>query len=93
MPENDSVEFLAKYKNWVAVKKIRITEGTVPEEIVLQLSGIRQSVDRKSFEILGIDVEAMDEYATELTKGTRKSLRGARGGRAEARHQGGQGEC
>ena len=73
MGDEDSVEFLARYKDWVAVKRIRITEGTLPEEIVLQLAGIRQSVDRKSFEILGIDVKALDEYATELTKGTRKS--------------------
>jgi len=74
MAENDSIEFLARYKNWLAVKKIQITEGTPPEEIVLQLSTIRQSVDRKSFEILGIDTAAIDEYATELTKGTRKSF-------------------
>jgi Protein of unknown function (DUF2666) len=74
MAENDSVEFVAKYKNWLAVKKLQITEGTPPEEIVLQLSTIRQSVDRKSFEILGIDTAAIDAYAAELTKGTRKSF-------------------
>lgn len=74
MPENESIEFVAKYKNWVAVKKIQIREGTAPEEIVLQLAGIRQSVDRKSFEILGIDTQAIDAYAAEFTKGTRKSF-------------------
>lgn len=74
MAENDSIEFVAKYKNWVAVKKIQITEGLAPEEIALQLSTIRQSVDRKSFEILGIDTAAIDAYASEFTKGTRKSF-------------------
>jgi hypothetical protein len=73
MPESDSIEFVARYKNWLAVKKIQITEGTAPEEIALQLSSIRQSVDRKSFEILGIDTAAIDAYAAELTKGARKS--------------------
>ena len=73
MPGSDSIEFLARYKNWLAVKKIQITEGTAPEEIVLQLSGIRQSIDRKSFEILGVDTAAIDAYAAELTKGIKKS--------------------
>jgi hypothetical protein len=70
---DDSIEFLAKYKNWVAVKKITITETTAPEEIVLGLSGIRQSVDRKSFELLGINTATIDAYALELAKGARKS--------------------
>jgi hypothetical protein len=73
MPESDSIEFLAKYKNWLAVKKIHIDEGTKPEEIVLQLSSIRQSVDKKSFELLGIDIAKLDAYATQLIGGKRKS--------------------
>ncbi|MDE1855306.1 MAG: DUF2666 family protein [Candidatus Micrarchaeota archaeon] len=73
MPEGDSIEFLAKYKNWLAVKKIHIDEKTAPEEIVLQLSSIRQSVDKKSFELLGIDVAKLDAYATQLVSGKRKS--------------------
>jgi hypothetical protein len=48
----DSIEFLAKYKDWLAVKKISITNDTKPEEIVLQLAGIRQSLDRKAFEMI-----------------------------------------
>ncbi len=74
MPESDSIEFLAKYKNWVAVKKISIAEGTKPEEIVLQMSSIRQSVDKKSFELLGIDTAKLDAYADTMTSGKRKSF-------------------
>jgi hypothetical protein len=70
----DSIEFLAKYKTWLAVKKISIADNTKPEEIVLQLSGIRQSIDKKSFEILGIDMASLDAYATQLTGGSRKSF-------------------
>ena len=73
MPEGDSIEFLARYKNWLAVKKIHIDEKTAPEEIVLQLSSIRQSVDKKSFELLGIDVAKLDAYAAQLVGGKRKS--------------------
>jgi hypothetical protein len=73
MPEGDSIEFLARYKDWLAVKKIHIDESTKPEEIVLQLSSIRQSVDKKSFELLGIDTVKLDAYATQLIGGKRKS--------------------
>ena len=73
MPEADSIEFLAKYKNWVAVKKISISPDTKPEEIVLQMSSIRQSVDKKSFELLGIDTAKLDAYAAQITSGKRKS--------------------
>ncbi len=74
MPEADSIEFLAKYKNWLAVKKISIGPDTKPEEIVLQMSSIRQSVDKKSFELLGIDTAKLDAYAAAITNGKRKSF-------------------
>jgi hypothetical protein len=70
---DDSIEFLAKYKTWIAVKKLAIKDDTKPEEIVLTLSGVRQSVDKKSFEILGIDTVSLDAYATQVTGGARKS--------------------
>lgn len=68
-----SIEFFARYKDWLAVKKISIGSNTKPEEIVLQLAGIRQSIDRKAFEILGIDTKALDAYAAEMVGGQRKS--------------------
>jgi hypothetical protein len=73
MPEVDSIEFLVRYKDWVAVKKISITNSTKPEEIALHLSSIRQSVDKKSFELLGIDTAKLDAYAAQLVRGKRKS--------------------
>ena len=73
MDDSDSIEFLAKYKDWVAVKKIRIDANTKPEEIAAQLSGIRQSIDKKAFELLGIDTAKLDAYAARLTSGSRKS--------------------
>jgi hypothetical protein len=73
MDDSNSIEFLAKYKDWVAVKKIRIDASTKPEEIVAQLAGIRQSIDKKAFELLGIDTAKLDAYAAQLTSGSRKS--------------------
>jgi len=37
------------------------------------VAGIRQSIDRKAFELLGIDTQALDAYAASLTKDMRKS--------------------
>ncbi len=71
--DSESIEFYAKYKNWVAVKKITIREDTKPEEIAMQIASIRQSIDRKAFEILGINTALLDAFAAELTKNMRKS--------------------
>ncbi len=74
MPEQeDSIEFLAKYKDWVAIKKMGIKPGTTPEEVAFHLAGIRQSLDRKAFEILGIDTASLDSYAAQLVGNSRKS--------------------
>ena len=69
----DSIEFAAKYKNWVAIKKLSIRDDTKPEEVALSLSSIRQTTDKKAFEILGIDTVPLDTYAAKLTEGMRKS--------------------
>ena len=37
------VDFSAKYKEWVAVKRLRITPQTKPEEIAYHLSPISQN--------------------------------------------------
>ncbi|MGC8628830.1 MAG: DUF2666 family protein [Candidatus Micrarchaeia archaeon] len=71
--DSESIEFYAKYKNWVAVKKITIRDDTKPEEIAMQIASIRQSIDRKAFEILGINTALLDAFAAELTKNMRKS--------------------
>ncbi len=73
MADSESIEFYAKYKDWIAVKKITIREDTKPEEIAMEVASIRQSIDRKAFEILGIDTQTLDNYANELTKNMKKS--------------------
>ncbi|MEM4066442.1 MAG: DUF2666 family protein [Candidatus Micrarchaeaceae archaeon] len=69
----DSIDFIAKYKDWVAIKKMSIFEDTKPEEVAFHLAGIRQRIDVKAFEILGIDIASLDAYAAKLTNGMRKS--------------------
>ncbi|MEM3205053.1 MAG: DUF2666 family protein, partial [Candidatus Micrarchaeaceae archaeon] len=69
----DSIDFIAKYKDWIAIKKMSILEDTKPEEVAFHLAGIRQRIDVKAFEILGIDIASLDAYAAKLTNGMRKS--------------------
>lgn len=68
----DSIEFAAHYRAWLAVKKISIADDTKPEEVVMGLAGIRQSIDRKAFELLGIETASLDAYAAQVTNGMRK---------------------
>ena len=68
-----SIEFYAKYKGWVAVKKLEINSDIKPEEVAMRVASIRESIDRKVFEILGIDTASLDAYAEALTKNMRKS--------------------
>lgn len=75
MPESGSIDFSAKYKDWIVIKKASILPDTKPEEIAFQLASIRQTIDRKAFEILGIDTKALDAYAATITSGMRKSYK------------------
>ena len=73
MSDGDSVDFMAKYGTWVSIKKMSISASTKPEEIVMHLASIRQNIDRKAFEMLGIDTKSLDELAATFTAGKRKS--------------------
>ena len=65
---------MAKYGSWISIKKMSIQAATKPEEIVMHLASIRQNIDRKAFELLGIDVKSLDELAGTYTSGKRKSF-------------------
>ncbi len=64
---------MAKYGSWVSIKKMSIGANTKPEEVVMHLASIRQNIDRKAFELLGIDTKSLDETAATFTVGKRKS--------------------
>jgi hypothetical protein len=63
---SDSIEFSAKYGSWVAVKRITIHGDTKPAEVAAHLASVRQSIDRKSFEILGIDTAKLDAFSESM---------------------------
>lgn len=68
------IAFMAKYKDWVAIKKLSIADDTKAEEVAAQLSSIRMTTERKLPQILGIDADSLDAYAAESTNNMRKSF-------------------
>lgn len=68
----DEIAFSAKYKNWIVIKKMSIDENTKEPEVAHILSSIRETIDRKAFELNGINTAKIDEYVATTTKGRRK---------------------
>ena len=74
MTEPDEyIDFMAKYKNWISIKRLGIRSDTKPEEIVHYLAGVRSAIDLKSYAFLDIKTQVLDEYAKSICAGTRKS--------------------
>jgi Protein of unknown function (DUF2666) len=67
------IDFMAKYKDWIAIRRLGIRADTRPEEVVMHMAGVRTLIDSKSYPMLGIKVGILDEYANKLTNGARKS--------------------
>ena len=66
---SEYVDFMVKYKDWVAIKRLGIRDQTRPEEVVFHLAGIRNSIDSKAFRMLGIDTEKLDSLASSISQG------------------------
>ena len=69
----DGISFMAKYKEWISIKKLSIDSKTKPEEVSAHLSSIRIATDRKIPQILGVNTDSLDVYASEVTGNMRKS--------------------
>ena len=67
------IDFMAKYKDWISIKRIGIRPETRPAEVVHYLAGVRTTIDTRSFPMLGIKTSMLDQYATKLCEGSRKS--------------------
>lgn len=74
MEEPDQyIDFMAKYRDWISIKRMGIRDNTRPEEVVFHLAGIRGTIDSKAFPILGIKISVLDSFADEATKGLKKN--------------------
>lgn len=70
---SEGISFMAKYKDWISIKKLSIHDSTKPEEVSAHLSSIRIATDRKIAQLLGVDTESLDIYASSITDNLRKS--------------------
>ncbi|MGC8652172.1 MAG: DUF2666 family protein [Candidatus Micrarchaeia archaeon] len=70
---SEYIDFMAKYKDWISIKRLGIRADTKPEEIAHHLAGIRNTVDGKAYSFLGIDTARLDAFAESITAGKRKS--------------------
>ena len=74
MAESGEIVFSAKYKDWIAIKKMSIDDGTKPEEVSAILASINSTLLRKSYDFVGINREQIEEYAKACAKGKRKAI-------------------
>ena len=64
---------MAKYRDWVSIKRLGIRANTRPEEIVHHLAAIRSTIDAKSYPFLSIKTSILDDYSKKLCQGRKKS--------------------
>ncbi len=69
----DKIALLAKYKSWVAIKKMSIDPKLQDYEVSGTLCAINETLVKKAFDFSQIDLIALDTEAKKLTKGKRKS--------------------
>lgn len=67
------IALLAKYKSWVAIKKMSIVPGVQDYEVSGILCAISETLAKKAFDFAQIDLPALDAEAKSLAKGKRKS--------------------
>lgn len=69
----DRIALLAKYKSWVAIKKMSIDSGVQDYEVSGTLCAINETLVKKSFDFAQVDQVSLETEAKKLTKGKRKS--------------------
>ncbi len=70
--EEGYIDFKARYGDWIAVKRMTIYRDTTPQKIAFHLAGIGASAESKSYKVLGIKTELLDELSSKATKGLLK---------------------
>ena len=75
MAEEEHIDFTAKYRDWVSIRRMAIYGDTKPEEVAYHLAGIRGVADIKSAVFLGIDTAALDDYSLKVVGGSKKGYR------------------
>ena len=68
------IDFMAKYRDWVSIKRIGIRADTRPEEVVHYLAGVRATIDSRSYPMLAIKTQLLDQHAARVCAGMGKSF-------------------
>ena len=66
---SEYIDFIARYRDWIAIKKMSIREDTKPQEIAFHLAGIRDSFNKRLFSMLEIKTAVLDEFSSKIAKG------------------------
>ncbi len=75
MDEPDQyIDFMAKYRDWVSIRRMGIRANTTPQEVVYHLAGIRTTIDSKAFGLLGIKTSVLDAFVSSATSGLKKKV-------------------
>ena len=67
------IDFMAKYRDWISIRRLGIRSDTKPEEVAHYLAGVRSTANEKAYSFLQIDTKALDGKAKEMCSGMRKS--------------------
>ena len=68
---DEYIDFSAKYKDWISIKRLAIRPDTKPEEVVFHLAGVRSTIDGRMFKLLGIKTDVLDAFAASKASGMR----------------------
>ncbi len=69
---DEYIDFMAKYKEWISIRRLGIRANTTPQEVVYHLAGIRTTVEGKMYPLLGIKTDVLDSFANSATQGLKK---------------------
>ncbi|MEM0107047.1 MAG: DUF2666 family protein [Candidatus Micrarchaeaceae archaeon] len=60
------IDFMAKYKDWIANETLKINSDTKNEEIALCLFKIKNEIVSKAYNVLGINTNELDNIANSI---------------------------
>ena len=72
-PPGPRIALAAKYRQWIAIKKLALEDGVEGWEYAGILAGINETLVKKAFDFAGLDQAELDAKAAQLTKAKRKS--------------------
>ncbi|MBI5051252.1 DUF2666 family protein [Candidatus Micrarchaeota archaeon] len=71
--ELNVMRFIAKYKSWIAIKKLSIDKTTKCWEVSGLLSGVNNTIVNKAFDFAGVDRAKIDLLVAKACSGKRRS--------------------